>query len=197
VHRAIVTVAVIVGCVVREAASQSLIPLAEAAAAEIASSARGGAGPGGALVWSVLGTALPLAAGAAIAAGTNPDADNATARTALAAGLMWGGVFAGPALGYFRGGRSGRGWKGVVTRAGFFALAWSFSPSMGSDEGLVPDPAVENMAVWVVARAFIAASAFNDIATVHRAVRRANRVSIGVVAPTGGAAPGLGVRIAF
>jgi hypothetical protein len=84
-----------------------------------------------------------------------------------------------------------------VTRAGFFALAWSFSPSMGSDEGLVPDPDVENMAVWVVASAFIAASAFYDIATVHRAVRRANRVSIGVVAPTGGAAPGLGVRIAF
>jgi hypothetical protein len=53
------------------------------------------------------------------------------------------------------------------------------------------------MAVWVVASAFLAASAFYDIAPGHRAVRRANRVSIGVVAPTGGAAPGLGVRIAF
>ena len=172
---------------------------------------------GSAFRWALLGTVVPVAAGAAIIAldrpklttfqGPNGEVYGGNYREpdrTLPALLIMTGVLFGPSLGYLNSDRAGHGWAMFVLRTGvlfgssFAAMGicgWDCSPGSGD--------AVAGAVIGLAGLGFTLGSAIHDIATVKRSVRETNRarqrVSAAVlptyIAATG--APGVAVQVTF
>ena len=127
---------------------------------------------GTASLLSLTGTLLPIGLGVAMAASD----DQSGAGTLL----IGTGLYLGPAAGYWYGGASGRGWKGVgirfgITGAAILAIGGICSGDncniFGDDGGALGAA----MIVALGASVAIVGSAIYDIANVHRHVRNYNQ----------------------
>lgn len=144
-----------------------------------------------ALLWSLVGTMVPVGAGV-LAASLAAEGSNSPTPGLL----LLGGLLVGPALGHFYAGRPGRAFAGIgirtVTLAGLlggFAASWN--NNAGGDQLLVAGLMLTATAVvWDIARA-------PHSAEVHNRTIQPGRVTV-VVGPLHNA-PGvrLGTRIAF
>ena len=164
-------------------------------------------------LWLSLGsTLLPLAAGGVMIAASDAEGSLSTA----GALLVSSGIYFGPAVGYWYGGASGRGWKGVGIRFGTGILAGLGVLAIcgGNDgencdffesgnEGSVAAASV----VMLAGMGVIAFSAIYDLARVKSHVRKANEDKLRdsgaslsvlpVVSPANGGTAGLVAQVRF
>jgi len=167
-------------------------------------------------LWLSLGsTLLPLAAGGVMIAASDAEGSEGSLSTAGAL-LVSSGIYFGPAVGYWYGGASGRGWKGVGIRFGTGILAGLGVLAIcgGNDgencdffesgnEGSVAAASV----VMLAGMGVIAFSAIYDLARVKSHVRKANEDKLRdsgaslsvlpVVSPANGGTAGLVAQVKF
>lgn len=160
-------------------------------------------------MWLSLGsTLLPVAAGAVMIAASDDESSLNTAGAILASS----GLYIGPAVGYWYGGASGRGWKGVGIRLGtglVAGLAITLICTSG-DCGYFDNDSGSTTAVSLVALAatgVILGSAIYDLAKVKSHVRKANEAKLRdsgaslsvlpVVSPANGGTAGLVAQVRF
>ncbi len=148
--------------------------------------------PRTAVTTSLTCTVVPVVAGFLVGGGGGGDE-----RVYIGASLIAGGVYLGPATGYWYGGIAGRGFAGIGYR-----LMLTTVPLIGSamtmTEAESGGPAGGEALIWVGC-ALIAAHAGYDIATVGGKVRRYNARRAFSLAPwrSSEGAPGLALRVAF
>lgn len=142
-----------------------------------------------ALLWSLLGTTVPIAAALIVNDPENPE-DPAVAL------LILGGVFVGPSLGHFYSGRPGRALVGMGFRAvalagvvGGFAAAWNNNE--GGDALMLAGLALgATVIAWDILRA-------PHSANVHNKRLNAGRIAIAVVPLHDAVGARLSARITF
>lgn len=147
--------------------------------------------PGRALLYSFLGTAIPVGVGTATALGKNE----------LGAGALvaLGGGVVGPALGHFYANRSGRAIRGILIRGAAAGIGGVALTSASRSDDSEPGEAWVFLACAVVG----AGSLIADVAGAPGSARTYNeepvRTRIGVTPFAGSVvgAPGAGVRLAF
>lgn len=160
-------------------------------------------------LWLSLGsTLLPVAVGATMIALDDSEGTLGTAGALIASS----GLYFGPAVGYWYGGASGRGWTGTGIRFGTGMVAGlAIVAICGSDNcDLFDDDDEGAMAgaslVALAATGVILFSAIYDIAKVKSHVRRANEAKSGdsarlsvvpIVSPANGGTAGLYARVSF
>lgn len=155
-----------------------------------------------ALRWSLLGTLVPITTG--VGTGilySRPNDDPAPALVLIGSGLL-----IGPSLGYFYGGKSDRGMKGVLIRTGIEVVtmvgAGIAVSSGGGDFGDFGN-VVAAFIVLAVGQGLVLAHGIYDIAKVKSEVRKYNQSlqeTTLMVAPkyfADSGAPGLQLRITF
>ncbi len=148
-----------------------------------------------ALLYSLLGTALPVGVG--LAAATGNEGPNASPAPGL---LVFSGAIFGPSLGHFYAGRPGRALGGIGLRvlggAGMvagFAMSWDrASDSAGGGDVLFGAGA----ALWIGSAVWDIASAPHS-ARVQNEKARKQRASLGVAAVGASRAPGLRLDVPF
>ena len=128
-----------------------------------------------ALALSLGGTLIPMGVGTALVLAAT-DANSIKSEGSYLAGniLFASGLYFGPSLGYFYGGRSDRAWKGIGVRF-VIALATSVGTVLllQTFEGL--DVASVTFAASMVGGMFLLASAIYDISGVKSAIRKRNQ----------------------
>lgn len=163
-------------------------------------------------LWLSLGSTLLLgAAGATMIALDDSEGTLGTAGALIAST----GIYFGPAVGYWYGGASGRGWKGVGIRFGTGLLTGlgvlAICGGNGGENCSVFDSGDEASVaaasiLMLAGLGVITFSAIYDIANVKSHVRRANEVKSGdsarlsvvpVVSPANGGTAGLYARVSF
>jgi hypothetical protein len=163
-------------------------------------------------LWLSLGsTLLPLAAGGVMIAASDAEGSLSTA----GALLVSSGLYFGPAVGYWYGGASGRGWKGVGIRLGTgiaAGLAITLICGDNNCNGSVFDDddvrsATAASLVALAATGVILGSAIYDLARVKSHVRKANEQKLRdsgaslsvlpVVSPANGGTAGLVAQVRF
>jgi len=157
-----------------------------------------------ALRWSLLGTLVPISTGVGLGIlYSGPKDDPAPALVLIGSGLV-----IGPSLGYFYGGRSGRGFGGTMIRLGIEmvvvtgALVTASSVKGGGGFGN-PTAAVAGVIVLAVGQGFVLAHGIYDIAKVKSEVRKFNQSlekTTLIIAPkyfSNLRAPGFEVRMTF
>ncbi len=157
-------------------------------------------------LWLSLGsTLLPVAAGAVMIAASDDDSSLNTVGALTASS----GLYFGPAVGYWYGGASGRGWKGVGIRLGTGIVAGlaitliCTSGDCGFDDGGSAGAGL----VALAATGVILGSAIYDLAKVKSHVRKANEAKLRdsgaslsvlpVVSPANGGMAGLVAQVRF
>jgi len=153
--------------------------------------AAGAKPPGRALLYSFLGTAVPVGIGTATALGNNT----------LSAGALvaLGGGVVGPSLGHFYAHRSGRAIRGILIRGAAAGIGGVALTSASRSDDSKPGEAWVFLACAVVG----AGSLIADITGAPGSARRHNEDVVGArisVTPFAGSvvgAPGAGVRLAF
>jgi len=133
-----------------------------------------------ALKWSLLGTLIPISAGAVVA--LTSDGKQSPEVPLI---LSTTGVTFGPSLGYFYGGRSSRGAQGILIRVGTEALIGAFVlisevSSTSGGEWLQGGPAEQKMekgsiAILVIGGVVVIADAVYDIYKVKGEVQKYNQ----------------------
>lgn len=154
-------------------------------------SAAGATPPGRALLYSFLGTAIPVGIGTATALGKNE----------LSAGALvaLGGGVVGPSLGHFYAHRSGRAIRGILIRGAAAGIGGVALTSASRSDDSEPGEAWVFLACAVVG----AASLISDITGAPGSARIHNedvvepRIGVTPFAGSVVGAPGAGVRLAF
>ena len=159
-------------------------------------------------LWLSLGsTLLPVAAGAVMIAASGDDSSLNMVGTLL----VGSGLYFGPAVGYWYGGASGRGWKGVGIRFGTGLVAGLAITMIctGGNCDLFNDDSGSTAAglVALAATGVILGSAIYDLAKVKSHVRKANEAKLRdsgaslsilpVVSPANGGTAGLVAQVRF
>ena len=160
-------------------------------------------------LWLSLGsTLLPVAAGAVMIAASDSEGSLSTA----GAILVSSGVYFGPAVGYWYGGASGRGWMGTGIRVGTGLVAGLAIVAICGDDncGIWDDDGGATAGASLVALAatgVILGSAIYDLAKVKSHVRKANEAKLRdsgaslsvlpVVSPANGGTAGLVAQVRF
>jgi len=161
-------------------------------------------------LWLSLGsTLLPLAAGGVMIAASDAEGSLSTA----GALLVSTGLYFGPAVGYWYGGASGRGWKGVGIRlgtgiaAGLAITLICGDSNCGAWSDYDDGAATAASLVALAATGVILGSAIYDLARVKSHVRKANEEKLRdsgaslsvlpVVSPANGGTAGLVAQVKF
>ena len=119
-----------------------------------------------ATLWSTLAAVVPIAAGVAVA-GTG---SGGTGQTVVFGALFWGGAIVGPATGYWYGHIGKRAVPGLILRSATFTLASALAPTQDYNDGILPNPDLDQLGAWLLATSVIVASATVDIVKVRRTV---------------------------
>ena len=160
-------------------------------------------------LWLSLGsTLLPVAAGAVMIAASDSEGSLGTAGAILASS----GIYFGPAVGYWYGGASGRGWMGTGIRVGtglvaglaIVAICGDDNCDIWDDDGGATAGA---SLVALAATGVILGSAIYDLAKVKSHVRKANEAKLRdsgaslsvlpIVSPANGGTAGLVAQVRF
>ena len=123
--------------------------------------------PGGAFKRSLWGTVLPVTAGIIIVS----IGVDGTGSTILFTTLFWGGALFGPSWGYFYANKGARGWTGIIIRSSIFMLANVLSPTTDFNDGIFPNPDLDDIGIWALAGRVIIISDIYDIAKVKHYAR--------------------------
>lgn len=153
-----------------------------ATAAQAQDSGRTGTSPGSAQLSSLAAFLVPTVVGIGVILPENAS----DGQVGVGSALFFAGAILGPAVGYWRGGSSGRGWLGVGIRAGVTAAAFA-SVADSDDIG-----AASTAAVGVFA---LVAHAVYDVVRVKSiTTARQSRVRLGV-SPDWVTGSGFGLRV--
>jgi hypothetical protein len=116
--------------------------------------------PNGRLL-SLAGTAIPVGLGLLLIS-TTDDQSGSEGRTIANSVVLWSGPLLGPSVGYWKGDRR-RGLTGVLLRSAVFSAAWLLAPTADLNDGFLPNPNWDGIAVWGAAAAIIVISDVVDI----------------------------------
>ena len=89
-----------------------------------------------------------------------------TSSTTLFTNLSWDGTLFCPLWSYFYANRAARGWAGIILRSSIFILAIVLSPTTDFNDGILPNPDMDNIGIWTLAGLIIIIYDIYDIAKI-------------------------------